>query len=129
MEVRQLFAVACAVALLATSTITVGAMELFKWYRAASERFGTNEELENKLSSQGIAIPAQDSDKAHDITMTALQAIKTGKNFFLLAGFTWPEDLEWNGDILFEHTEVKANQEFRGCTVNFAGAPDEQGYV
>lgn len=123
------FAVACAVALLATSTITVGAMELFQWYQAARENFGTDEELENKLTNQGIAIPVEDSDKANNITMTALQAVKTGKNYYLLAGFEWPQNIEWNGDILFEKTEVVANQEFRGCTVNFAGEPDENGMV
>lgn len=123
------FAVACAVALLATSTVTVGAMELFKWYHAASERFGTDEELENKLTGQGIAIPVEDSHEVNDITMTALQAVKTGKNYYLLAGFEWPKDIEWNGDILFEKTEVTANQKFRGCTVNFAGEPDENGMV
>lgn len=123
------FAVACAVALLATSTITVGAMELFQWYQAARENFGTDKELENKLTNQGIAIPAEDSHKANDITMTALQAVKTGKNYYLLAGFEWPENIEWNGDILFEKTEVMANKEFRGCTVNFAGEPDEKGIV
>lgn len=123
------YVAACAIALLATSTITVGAMELFQWYRAASERFETSKELENKLAIQGVAIPAQDTDEDYDIKMTALQAIKVDKNFYLLAAMEWPKELEWNGDILFGESEVVSEQEFRGCTANFAEEPDENGMI
>ncbi len=123
------YVAACAVALLATSTITVGAMELFEWYQAASERFETSRELENKLTSQGVAIPVEDSDEQLDMKMSALQAVKTDENFYLLAALEWPEELEWNEDILFEESKIIPAQEFGGCTVNFAGEPDENGII
>lgn len=145
------FAITCAAAVLAASTLTVGAMELFQWYQAARESLGTTQELENKLTNQGAALPAEDVDVQQEITMTALQAVKTGDDFYLLAAMDWPEDLEWNDDIVFEESEIQLIQEagentviqegvgsaeivtnvqnFGGFTANFAGAPDENGKV
>lgn len=146
------FIITCAAAVLAASTLTVGAMELFQWYQAARDSLGTNQELENKLTNQGAALPAEDVDVQQEITMTALQAVKTGDDFYLLAAMDWPEDLEWNDDIVFEESEIQLVQEsigndlsaqestgsvgnvtdiqdFGGFTANFAGAPDENGTV
>lgn len=119
----------CAVLILALSAISVGAVELFKWYRAASEQFGTTEELENKLTNQGMAIPETDSDEDKDITISALQAVKKDDDYYLLAAFKWPADLQWNNDILFEECDIVSEQEFDGCVANFAGVPDENGMV
>lgn len=147
--------ITCAAAILAASTLTVGAMELFQWYQAARDSLGTNQELENKLTNQGAALPAEDMDVQQDITMTALQAVKTNEDFYLLAAMEWPEDLEWNDDIVFEGGNINLVKEFReetvgqgstqesaeatekdasmhdfgGFTVNLTDVPDENGIV
>lgn len=149
------FIITCAAAVLAASTLTVGAMELFQWYQVARNSLGTNQELENKLTNQGAALPAEDADVQQNITMTALQAVKKDEDFYLLAAMDWPKDLEWNDDILFEECEIRSvkesessvviqeelqqsaesegvtvdAQDFGGFTVNFTGEPDENGTV
>ena len=84
---------ACAAAVLAVSAVTVGAAELFQWYEAARESLGTQQELENKLTYQGVAVPAEDTAIQGDIEITALQAVKKDKDFYLLAAMKVPEDL------------------------------------
>ena len=121
------YAVACAVVLLATSTITVGAVEFFKWYKTARESLGTEQELEDKLTQQGAALPAEDVDIQSNIEMKALQAVKTDDDFYLLAALKWPEELQWNDDILFEESEVISDRNFGGMTANFVEGPDENG--
>lgn len=124
------FIITCAAAVLAASTLTVGAMELFQWYQVARNSLGTNQELENKLTNQGAALPAEDADVQQNITMTALQAVKKDEDFYLLAVMDWPKDLEWNDDILFEDESITVDaQDFGGFTVNFTGEPDENGTV
>lgn len=149
------FVITCAAAVLAASTLTVGAMELFQWYQTARESLGTNQELENKLTNQGAALPAENADVQQNITVTALQAVKMGDDFYLLAAMDWPEDLEWNDDIVFEGGNINLVKEFKeetvgqgstqesaeatekdasmhdfgGFTVNLTDAPDENGMV
>lgn len=123
------YATACAVALLVTSTITVGAGGLFKWHQTVRERLGTEQELEDKLTMQGAALPAEDTDTQANIKIQALQAVKTDDNFYLLAAFDWPKELAWNTDIVFEEADVISEQKFGGITANFAKEPDENGTV
>ena len=123
------YAIVCAVAVFLLSSISVTALELYKWHKTASERFDTEKELEDKLTAQGSVLPGGDTDIAENIEIVALQSIKKNDGFYFLAGFKWPTELEWNEDIMFEKSTILSDKEFLGCSVNFAGAPDENGMV
>lgn len=123
------YAVACAVAIFLFSSITVGAIELFQWYQTARERFDTDKELEDKLTMEGTTLHGEGTDVAGGIEVVALQSVKKNNGYYFLAGFQWPEDIEWNGDIVFESSTIITQQEAVACVANFTGAPDEDGMM
>lgn len=123
------YLVILAAAVLACTSLTVGAVEFFKWHEGASENFGTEKELEDKLTVQGAAIPEEDVVEADGLTFAALQAVKTDRYYYFLVSVTLPEGIGWNGDILFEDTRVSGEEAPGGCTANFVSEPDEEGKV
>ncbi len=108
-----------AAAILAFATLTVTAVELFQWHEQASRHFGTNKELENKLTMEGAAVSEDVSVQNDGLTFDAIQALKTDQSYYFLLRMTVPDSIDWNSDILFRDTQIISGQEFGDCLVNF----------
>lgn len=108
-----------AAAVLAFATLTVTAVELFQWHAQASRHFGTNKELENKLTMEGAAVSEDASVQNDGLTFDAIQAIKTDQSYYFLLRMTVPDSIDWNSDISFRDTQIISEQEFGDCLVNF----------
>lgn len=109
--------------------LCVGAGKLFQWYQIAGERFGTEKELEEKLTLEGAVLSGNDSDLEKEIEIKALQSIKKNNGYYLLAGFIWPYDVEWNENIMIEKSSIISQEGRLSCVANFVAAPDEKGMV
>ncbi len=123
------YGIALAAAVLACASLTVGAVKFFQWHPGASQNFGTEKELENKLSAGQVAIPEEDFASGEGLTFQAIQAVRTDQYYYFLVSVTVPEDISWNEDILIEEAEVLAGQERIDCGVGFRGEMDEKRRV
>lgn len=123
------YAVVLAAAVLACASLTVGAAKFFEWHEGASQSFGTEKELENKLTAQGAAIPENDVTTGDGITFEALQSVKTDNYYYFLVNVVLPENMEWNEDIIIEGADVISDEEFGGCSVNFMNDSYKDGRV
>ena len=121
------YAIVCAAVLVMVPILCVGAGKLFQWYQVAQERFDTEKELEDKLTAEGAVLPGTDADLEKGVKINALQSVKKNNGYYLLAGFKWPEKLEWNEDIAIEKSRIVSQNETIDCTANFAATPDENG--
>lgn len=123
------YAVVCAAVLVMVPILCVGAGKLFQWYQTAQERFDTEKELEDKLTAEGVVLPGTDVDFEKGVKINALQSVKKNNGYYLLAGFKWPEKLEWNEDIVIEKSRIVSQNETIDCIANFAAIPDENGMM
>ena len=105
------YAVVCAAVLVMVPILCVGAGKLFQWYQTAQERFDTEKELEDKLTAEGVVLPGTDADFEKGIKINALQSVKKNNGYYLLAGFKWPEKLEWSEDIVIEKSRIISQDE------------------
>ncbi|MCH5344112.1 MAG: DUF4179 domain-containing protein [Acetatifactor sp.] len=125
------FVAIAAASVLACAGLTVGAAALFDWHPTASERFGTERELENKLTAQGAAIPENSTVTADGVTFEAVQAIRTDDYYYLLMNMKLPEGFEWNDDMGIEETNVEGLPKdiYAGHVTNWAGEPDAENRI
>lgn len=107
-----------AAAVLACASLTAVAAGVLQWHDSMSAHFGTDRELEDKLSMEHVA-KAQDAvTEGNGLKFQALQAVRTDAYCYFLIEMTVPDDIKaWNGDILFEECEV-VGKDF-GCTCGF----------
>lgn len=108
-----------AAAVLAFATLTVTAVELFQWHEQVSRHFGTDKELENKLTLEGAAISEDISVQNDGLAFDAIQAVKTDQSYYFLLRMTVPDSINWNNDILFRDTQIISEQGSESCLVNF----------
>lgn len=106
-----------AAAILACASLTAVAVGLMEWHGRASERFGTEKELEDQLTMEGAAVPQDAVVGEYGLEFRAIQAVRTDQYDYVLLQMTMPETLEWNEDILFE--EAQATSRYDGCVANF----------
>lgn len=95
-----------AAAVLACASVTAAAAGIMGWHERLSDYFGTEKELEDKLSMQHVAIPQDAVTEGEGLKFQALQAVRTDTYFYFLVEVTVPDGIEWNGDILFEECEA-----------------------
>lgn len=117
LSVKRLAVLAAAV-VLALGTMTVGAVRLFQWHEQAKQHFGIENELEDKLTARGIAVEETTESREGEITLEALQSVRTAGNYYFLLRATAPEGIAVDGDTLFDSVELRSDKEFNGCTVN-----------
>lgn len=106
-----------AAAILACASVTAAAVSLMEWHDRASRRFGTEKELEDQLTMEGAAVPQDAVVGEYGLEFQAIQAVRTDQYDYFLLQMTMPETLEWNGDILFEETQVTGP--YDGCVADF----------
>lgn len=125
---KKYFIVGAAVFILC-SVFFVGAGKLFQWYDAAKERFDTEKELEDKLTLEGTVSAESDSDVKSGVEIKALQSVKKSNGYYLLAGFEWPDTLDWDENVIIEKSNMILESGTVDCSANFASVPDENGIV
>lgn len=108
-----------AAAVLALSTLTVGAASVFRWHERARERFGVSEETENSLTGRELAAPEYEVIEEEGITFSLIQSVRTEKSFYYLMEVTVPEDITLNSDVVFEKSGVTSDKELKYCVANF----------
>ena len=125
------FAAIAAASLAACTGLTVGAAGLFDWHPSASERFGTDREMENRLSAQGAALKEEGVSQDSDVTLEAVQAVRTDTGYYFLFSMGLPEGFVWNDDMVIEETRLEGipEEDCLGCAANFAGEPDGQNRI
>lgn len=106
-----------AAAMLACASVTAVAAGLMRWHESLSGHFGTEKELEDKLTMEHVAIPQNALAEGDGLKFQALQAVRTDTYGYFLVEMTVPEGIEWNGDIMFETCEVVGRE--YGCTYGF----------
>lgn len=100
------YGIILAAAVLACASVTVVAAGLMEWHENMSERFGTEKELENKLSMENVAVPQDAVAEGYGLEFRALQAVRTDAYDYFLVEMAVPEDVQWNSDIIFEECEA-----------------------
>lgn len=106
-----------AAAVLACASVTAAAAGLMGWHESLSDRFGTEKELEDKLTMEHVAIPQKATAEGGGLKFQALQAVRTDTYGAFLLEVTVPEGIEWNEDIMFETCEVVGRE--YSCTYGF----------
>lgn len=111
-------AILIAAAVLALSTLTVGAASVFKWHERAKERFGVTEETENSLTGRELAAPEYEVIQEEGITFSLIQSVRTEKSFYYLMEVTVPDSITLNDYVVFEKSSVTSDKELN-CVANF----------
>jgi len=114
---RRKYGILLAAAILACACVTVAAAGLMEWHERMSTRFGTDKDLEDKLSASQVAVPQSAFVEKNSLKFQALQAVRTDSCDYFLLRMTLPEEIHWNEDIIFEDAQV-IGQDF-GCIPNF----------
>lgn len=112
-------AILIAAAVLALSTLTVGAASVFKWHERAKERFGVTEETENSLTGRELAAPEYEVIQEEGITFSLIHSVRTEKSFYYLMEVTVPDSITLNDYVVFEESSVTSDKEFKYCVANF----------
>ena len=99
-----------AAAVLALSTLTVGAASVFRWHERAKERFGVTEETENSLTGRELAAPEYEVIEEEGITFSLIQSVRTEKSFYYLMEVTVPDSITLNSDVVFEESSVTSDK-------------------
>lgn len=104
---RRKYGLVLAVAILACASVTAVAAGMMEWHKSLSAHFGTDQELEDKLSMEHVASVQDTVTEGNGVKFQALQAVRTDSYGYFLIEMTVPGGIkEWNGDILFEECEV-----------------------
>lgn len=107
-----------AAAILACASVTAVAAGMMEWHKSLSTHFGTDQELEDKLSMEHVASVQDTVTEGNGVKFQALQAVRTDSYGYFLIEMTVPDGIkEWNSDILFEECEV-VGTDF-GCVHGF----------
>ena len=106
-----------AAAVLLCASVTAVAAGIMEWHEKMTEHFGTDKELENKLSMENVAIPQDAAAEGNGLEFRALQAVRTDSGVCFLVEMTVPEAVQWNEDIIFE--ECEAVGQAAGCVSGF----------
>lgn len=112
-------AILIAAAILALSTLTVGANSVFRWHERTRERFGMTEETEESLRERELAAPEYEVIQGNGMKFSLIQSVRTEKSFYYLMEVIVPEEITLNEDVLFEETSVTSDKELEFCVVNF----------
>lgn len=108
-----------AAAVLVFGTMTAGAVRLFGWQEAAAERFQVEKELEEKLTAQGVATEENAVTTEGEITLQALQTVRSAHSYYILLRVTVPEGIALDGgDVLFDSMEASSGKAFDGGVCN-----------
>lgn len=124
---RRKYGLILAAAVLACASVTAAAAGLMGWHESLSSHFGTEKELEDKLSMEGAATLQDAVAEGGGLKFQALQAVRTDTYGYFLIEMTAPEGIEWNSDILFETCEVVG--EDYGCVSGFVADSYQDGKV
>lgn len=124
---RRKYGIFLAAAILVCGCVTVAAAGLMGWHKRMSTRFGTDKALEDKLTSEQVAIPQASSVEKDGLKFQALQAVRTDSYDYFLIRMELPEGIDWNDDILFEDAQA-VGQDY-GCVANFVSDPPEEDGV
>ena len=115
---RRKYGLILAAAILACASVTAVAAGMMEWHKSLSAHFGTDQELEDKLSMEHVASVQDTVTEGNGMKFEALQAVRTDSYGYFLIEMTVPDGIEeWNGDILFEECEV-VGTDF-GCVYGF----------
>lgn len=106
-----------AAAVLACASVTAVAAGLMEWHEKMSQHFGTEKELEDKLSMENVAVAQNAVTEGNGLEFRALQAVRTDTYDYFLVEMTVPENVQWNSDIIFE--ECEAGGGAYGCVAGF----------
>ena len=112
-------AILIAAAVLALSTLAVGAASVFRWHEYARERFGVTKETEGSLTERELTSPEYEIIQEEGMKFSLIQSVRTEKSFYYLMEVTVPEDITLNGDVFFEYSSVVSEKELEFCVVNF----------
>lgn len=107
-----------AAAVLAVSTLTVGAACLFQWHQAAKDSLGVNDDIAAQLTEQGNAKEEFSGIEANGVTIDAIQSVMTDNYCYVLLSVSVPEGITVDGDTLFKEVSVNSEAEFAGCVAN-----------
>lgn len=126
-----------AAALIASFGMTVAAAELFKWNPKVKETFGEPmEEVQNKLTMDGVAEEQKISVTDNGITVTAIQTMNDENVFYALLQVTAEEEII-DGSGYFGNPSPELLTQNPGAFVNISmgftdetqiGKPEKQGY-
>ncbi len=115
---RRKYGLILAAAILACASVTAVAAGMMEWHKSLSAHFGTDKELEDKLSMEHVAVVQDTVTEGNGMKFEALQAVRTDSYGYFLIEMTVPDGIEeWNGDILFEECEVVGTD--LGCVHRF----------
>lgn len=114
---RTVVLIAAVVGLL--SSLTAGAVSIYRWHQAAREQLGVSGELAGKMSVQGAAKEESAAVSEDAVTIKALQSVKTDNFYYVLLSVTTPESVTINEDTVFEGIEVVSEGEFTGSTIDY----------
>lgn len=114
---RKKYGLILAAAVLACASVTAVAAGIMEWHEKMTEHFGTDKELEDKLSMENVAIPQDAEAEGDGLEFKALQAVRTDTGAYFLVEMAVPEGIQWNEDILFEECEVVGGE--AGCVSGF----------
>ncbi|MGN0403443.1 MAG: hypothetical protein ACI4HQ_14465, partial [Acetatifactor sp.] len=107
-----------AAAVLAVSSLTVGAACLFQWHQTAKDSLGVNEDIAAQLTEQGNAKEEFSGVEANGVTIAAIQSVMTDNYCYVLLSVSVPEGITVDGDTLFKEVSVNSEAEFAGCVAN-----------
>ena len=111
------YGIILAAAVLACASVTAVAAGIMEWHEKMSQHFGTEKELEDKLSMENVAVPQNAVTEGNGLEFRALQAVRTDTYDYFLVEMTVPEKVRWNSDIIFE--ECEAGGGAYGCVAGF----------
>lgn len=114
-------------AVLALGTMTAAAAGIFKWHEAAKNRFGVNDELEDKLTMDGIARSENTVVNEDGMELQLLQSVRTDDSMYYLCQVTLPDGMEIDEDTVFESFDYEADVEIGGLTVDFVNDSQNEG--